>query len=351
MPSSIRYLAVSAAALLGFAQISQAQTNITSHACASGSDYTSCNRKVADDWSSCIRNCNGNGNCIVDCGCSSHQDYINCMAQTCWNQVYSCEYQLFVQQYFAICPSATEPIPFWPAPDNAPNRCSCDLGKVLQSTLTARKEQISCIKNVTSQSLNKIPSDLGDLSNLPNGLDIGKQASDCACCGASASISASWDVCPHTEPRLAGADLWPLFFPSDLPNLYTSVPNWAWSSCDSTLKNTDCQKIGFTDSSDKFYKPGDLPSNGTSTLHNVAGTVTAPPSGTVLTWSQSSTSWTVTATGYDRKAVSSQSEFRATATGTDVFQTQTGTNVANGYAATPVAAMLAGVGVVGAFMI
>lgn len=161
----------------------------------------------------------------------------------------------------------------------------------------------------------------------------------------------SWDVCPHTEPRLAGADLWPIFFPSDLPNLYTSVPNWAWSSCDSTLSNTDCQKIGFTDSGDKFYKPGDLPSNGTSTLHNVAGTVTAPPSGTVLTWSQSSTSWTVTATGYDRKAVSSQSEYRATATGTDVFQTQTGTNVANGYAATPVAAMLAGVGVVGAFMI
>lgn len=43
---------------------------------------------------------------------------------------------------------------------------------------------------MTSQTLNKIPSDLGDLSDLPNGLDIGKQASDCACCGASASISA-----------------------------------------------------------------------------------------------------------------------------------------------------------------
>jgi hypothetical protein len=116
-------------------------------------------------------------------------------------QVYSCEYQLFVQQYFAICPSATEPIPFWPAPDNAPNRCSCDLGKVLQSTLTARKEQISCIKNVTSQTLNKIPSDLGDLSNLPNGLDIGKQASDCACCGASASISAYVYLLTATQKR------------------------------------------------------------------------------------------------------------------------------------------------------
>lgn len=232
MPS-ITYLAISTAALLGFAQIAQAQTNITSHACASGSDYLSCNRKVADDWSSCIRNCNGNGNCIVDCGCSSHQDYINCMAQTCWNQVsyasptqdsslsyntllcnvhqysklinikvYSCEYQLFVQQYFAVCPSASEPIPFWPAPDNAPNRCSCDLGKVLQSTLTARKEQISCMKNVTNHSLDKIPSDLGDLSDLPNGLDIADRATDCACCGASASISAYVPKTKHSASLL-----------------------------------------------------------------------------------------------------------------------------------------------------
>ena len=86
MPSST-ILALSAAALLGFSQFANAQTNITSHACASGSEYNSCNRKVADDWSSCIRDCNGNGDCIVDCGCTSHQNYINCMAQTCWNQV------------------------------------------------------------------------------------------------------------------------------------------------------------------------------------------------------------------------------------------------------------------------
>lgn len=105
-------------------------------------------------------------------------------------KVYSCEYQLFIQQYFAICPSAREPIPFWPAPDNAPNRCSCDLGKVLQTTLTARKEQVSCVRNVTDKTLDKIPSDLGDLDDLPNGLDIANDATNCACCGASAAISA-----------------------------------------------------------------------------------------------------------------------------------------------------------------
>jgi hypothetical protein len=123
--------------------------------------------------------------------------------------------------------------------------------------------------------------------------------------------------------------MWGVFFPSSLPNLYSSLPNWDWSSstCDSKLDSAKCKDLGFTDA-DKFYKPGDYPKNGTSTLHNVAGTVTAPPSGTVLTWSQASSTYTVTATGYDRKAVASQSEYRATATGDDGFATQTANHAA-----------------------
>lgn len=139
----------------------------------------------------------------------------------------------------------------------------------------------------------------------------------------------SWQVCPNTVPRLAGADLWGIFFPSDYPNLYDSIPNFAWDSCDSSLSSTDCQNIGFTDPSDKFYRPGDFPSNGTSTLSNVGGTVSAPPSGTVITWSQSTNTWTVTATGYDDKAVASQSEYRATATGTGTFATETSTSTSD----------------------
>lgn len=123
--------------------------------------------------------------------------------------------------------------------------------------------------------------------------------------------------------------MWGLFFPSSLPNLYTSLPNWAWSSssCDSKLDAAKCKDLGFSNA-DKFYKPGDYPKNGTSTLSEVAGTVSAPPSGTVLTWSQASSTYTVTATGYDRKAVASQSEYRATATGDDDFATQTSDSAA-----------------------
>lgn len=88
MPSTV-YLAISAAVLAGFASLAQAQTNVTSNACADSSAYSSCNRNVADKWGSCVSNCNGDGNCIVDCGCTGHQEYINCMAQSCWNQVCS----------------------------------------------------------------------------------------------------------------------------------------------------------------------------------------------------------------------------------------------------------------------
>lgn len=75
------------AAILGFVQLAHAQTNITASDCAASSVYSTCNRDVADKWSSCLNGCNGDANCSVDCGCVAHQAYINCMAHSCWNQV------------------------------------------------------------------------------------------------------------------------------------------------------------------------------------------------------------------------------------------------------------------------
>ncbi|EPS25988.1 hypothetical protein PDE_00924 [Penicillium oxalicum 114-2] len=318
MSINLRHAAL-AAALVGFLPLTLAQTNITASECVAQSVFSDCNRNVANKWQSCVKGCNGNGNCLVDCGCTAHQEYINCMAQSCWNQVYSCEYQLFVQQYFAVCPTASEPIPFWPAPDNAANRCSCNLGKVLANTLSARNDQLNCASKIANQAGN-IP-DISNINNLPDSIsNIVQTATECACCGASASLSAAWQICPDTRPTLAGADLWPLFFPDNYPNLYPSIPNFAWSTCDSTLSQTNCRDLGFSDSNDKFYKPGDFPRNGTQTLRNVAGTVTAPPSGTVLTWSQASATYTVTATGLGQKVVA----------GADGTQTQTQTQTQTG---------------------
>jgi hypothetical protein len=102
-------------------------------------------------------------------------------------------------------------IPFWPPPDNAPNRCSCDLGKVTQMTLSSRNQQVKlCRSQVVCFTYAEI------LALAP------QQAQS----EARLAMSRPWDVCPHTEPTLAGADMWGLFFPSDLPNLYTSLPQY-----------------------------------------------------------------------------------------------------------------------------
>lgn len=76
--------------------------------------------------------------------------------------------------------------------------------------------------------------------------------------------------------------------------------------------------------------------------------MTAPPSGTVITWSQASTTYTVSATGYDARAVASQSEYRATATGN--FPVQTAANGAVGGSAVPIGGAVAALGFVGVLM-
>lgn len=77
-------------------------------------------------------------------------------------------------------------------------------------------------------------------------------------------------------------------------------------------------------------------------MHNVAGTVTAPPSGTVITWSQASATYTVTATGVDKKVVAgaSQTSGGGSVSGTGSEAAATATESAN-------AAVVRGVGSLG----
>ena len=76
--------------------------------------------------------------------------------------------------YFAQCPTASEPIPFWPAPDNAPTGCSCNLGKVLQSVIKAQMEHNACITDSSSMSV----------------IELANKDTACGCCEVSAGLSA-----------------------------------------------------------------------------------------------------------------------------------------------------------------
>ncbi|KAI9934437.1 hypothetical protein ASPWEDRAFT_175166 [Aspergillus wentii DTO 134E9] len=287
-----------------------AQTNVTSNLCADPSAYSSCNANVDAKGRDCVVNCNGSVNCVVACGCTAHQDYLNCMAEACWNQVYSCEYQIFIQQYLTSCPDVTDPIPFWPPPKNAPGGCSCNISEVYDSVRRAEQEQSSCLVNASNELTTN------------NGVDVAKKESGCACCGISAILSAIHDICPDTiiPAPIAFYNIWP-FSPTNnlptLPPLPISVPvpeinisDPDWSACETPLKNYNCMSdLGFSapsKSSKTFYRPDNMPKNGTETLHNTGTEVTSPPSGTVFTWHQSTATYTVTASAYVRERTSNE---------------------------------------------
>ncbi|RMJ26319.1 hypothetical protein PHISP_02805 [Aspergillus sp. HF37] len=317
-----------------------AQVNITDSRCADPSAYTSCNADVDDADSACVAGCNGSWSCLAGCNCTTYQGYINCMASACWNQVYSCEYQNLVLQYLNVCPSAREPIPFWPSPPNASAACSCNLGRMSDYIRNITDEQVSCFSRVTS-------------STTAEGVEVTRRASGCACCGASARYSAARTLCPNIPLNPTNPDPdqspdpvpspdfgpwaqldafldWTLNWASEWAGSASGwASDWDWASCENTLNSTDCHTdLGFTlplggGESSAFYGPADLPASSSSgavvdPLSNGGGTVTAPPSGTVFVWSQASATYTVTASGYQSTGTGS-----SVATGAGAVQTTT----------------------------
>lgn len=116
-----------------------------------------------------------------------------------------------------------------------------------------------------------------------------------------------YETCPSTIPAKMGADLW-----LNTATLYGAVIDW--DTCGSVLDNYKCPNLGFaspSSNSSTFYKPNSFPANGTQTLYNTgaATALTAPPSGSVFSWSQSSVTYTVTASPWKN------SEVKATGTG------------------------------------
>ncbi|OJJ46275.1 hypothetical protein ASPZODRAFT_41516, partial [Penicilliopsis zonata CBS 506.65] len=262
-----------------------AQTNITADVCADPTAYTTCNGDVATQAATCIDACDDYDICVLACGCVMYQEYINCMASTCWNQVYTCEYQKFITEYFDYCDLATVPIPFWPAPNDAPNRCSCNLGLIYETALGFVAEETDCLSNATSL-------DLTDPEKAS------EEDLACNCCAVSGGLSAIYEICPDTIPALAGANEW-----LSIATGYGYATDW--SSCGTSMDEFNCMAdLGFkapSENSTTFYQPGDFPANGTHSLSNVGGAVTAPPSGSVMSWHQSTVSYTVTASAYNNK--------------------------------------------------
>lgn len=110
-----------------------------------------------------------------------------------------------------------------------------------------------------------------------------------------------YETCPDTIPAAIGADSW-----LSGVSLYGTLVDWA--SCGSVLDEHNCADLNFAPpsaNSSTFYKPNNFPPNGTQTLYNTGSmnAVTAPPSGSVITWSQSSVTYTATASPWKNTQV------------------------------------------------
>ncbi|PTU19709.1 hypothetical protein P175DRAFT_0462900 [Aspergillus ochraceoroseus IBT 24754] len=231
-------------------------------------DCTNCSRLSVDDSGHAIDDDCGDG-----CECVRQSRYVDCAVSSCWNKVYSCEYQLQVGDLILHCGDPPlETIPFWPPPDNADGGCSCNYGRVTYAWALAEKVFVRCTHNPPGQSLD----------------DQQAYEYGCVCCGYSAGLSRLPDICPGQDRHEVGIDKLEQVFNDVRPQ---------WTQCGPHLSSWDCvADFGYPDSIKTYYKPENLPS-GTETLHNT-GTLTTPVSATV-SWAFGSVTQVVTVTSKD----------------------------------------------------
>lgn len=106
------------------------------------------------------------------------------------------------------------------------------------------------------------------------------------------STPSFYNICPDTNPALVGID-----------KVYSYISDLGdtWSGCSPFMNAYDrTGDLNFgTDATGggTFFTPNDLSANGTAVLSNVTGTVSAPPSGTLFSYTNyyDSTVYTISA--------------------------------------------------------
>lgn len=80
------------------------------------------------------------------------QDQVSCTATHCWNQVYTCEYQLLVEGLLDFLDKSTfKGIPFYPPPENAAVSCNCNFSKIASSFLDVWTAAKGCGENIDNE--------------------------------------------------------------------------------------------------------------------------------------------------------------------------------------------------------
>lgn len=152
-----------------------ASPSLTSKGCVDASGFESCQNDANKQTSSCISQAKKDNSQkeLLACGCQDSVNNYNCYAAYCWNRVWECEYQEYIIAYMQNCLTAKLPVPYFPAPKDAPDACSCNLGKVNIAVNDAIQQAGTCSNNANS-------GDAG--ANL-------QQMEGCSCCELSGTLS------------------------------------------------------------------------------------------------------------------------------------------------------------------
>ncbi|KAL2066317.1 hypothetical protein VTL71DRAFT_2388 [Oculimacula yallundae] len=122
----------------------------------------------------------------TDRRCQDFEEDFNCFNSFCWNKVYTCQYQQEAITYLDMC-SGKSKLPFFPAPYNATNDCSCNFGQVDMALQGAKEKGKHCRNHVKGQNR--------DL-----------QVEHCNCCVISESYAILDAICPNISPLDIGHD-------------------------------------------------------------------------------------------------------------------------------------------------
>ncbi|CZR69644.1 uncharacterized protein PAC_19544 [Phialocephala subalpina] len=167
--------------------------NPTGQGCVDPNGFLSCYATQSSNAVSCVGFCDSNTvkgtgaytDCILGCNGAWLASNVGCWIQSCWNQVYSCEYQLTAISYFDgtdLVQNAN--IPFYPPPDSASaGACSCNLGYVYGNK-TYINFNNACIDVAGS----------GDMNALY----------ECECCEFGFPVSNILNVCPKSDLSILG---------------------------------------------------------------------------------------------------------------------------------------------------
>ncbi|KAE9375867.1 hypothetical protein N431DRAFT_556195 [Stipitochalara longipes BDJ] len=246
--------------LLAVCSTTNADITLTNTGCADAVGFQTCQNGVTAAVSTCL-NASTTQTETLACGCSNYVGNYNCYAAYCWNRVNECEYQEYIVEYLVGCPIAKLPVPYFPAPNNAPDSCSCNVGNVYLAISSNIQQGGTCSTNVSNASPDTAVQEI----------------QGCECCEVSGALSSIYAICPTTDPTLIGL--------SSVQQVETTLDTQI-SGCQPYLAQYNCvADLGFSQVvGGTFYGPNNLPVSGTQTLSNVAGTVTAPASGTVFTY-------------------------------------------------------------------